>query len=47
MNSQNYENIEREVLEKHNKKSRAKKKNMKISGAGVKKLQKIIQNKEK
>ena len=46
MNSQNYENIEKEVLEKHKKKSKAKQKNMKVSGAGVKKLQKIIRNKK-
>ena len=47
MNSQNYENIEKEVLEKHKKKSKAKQKTMKISGAGVKRLQKIIKYKSK
>ena len=47
MNSQNYENIEKEVLEKHKKKSKAKQKNMKVSGAGVKKLQEIISGNKK
>lgn len=42
MNSQNYENLEREVQKKHEQKSKIKKKNMKVSSAGVKKLQEII-----
>lgn len=42
MNSQNYDNIESEVLKKQEKKAKLRKKTMKVSGSGVKKLQEII-----
>jgi len=46
MNSQNYDHIEKEVLKREEKKTKTKNKTMKISGAGVKRLQKIIKNKK-
>jgi indole-3-glycerol phosphate synthase len=46
MNSQNYENIEKEIEKKQEIKKKAKKKTMKVSGSSVKKLQEIIRNKK-
>lgn len=43
MNKQN--NLQEEIEKKYAKKEKKKKRAMKISGSGVKKLQKIIKNK--
>ena len=45
MNKQNLQTEEEKLEKKHQKRDKKKKKNMKVSGAGVKKLQKIIKNK--
>lgn len=45
MNKQNYSEIEKKIEKKYTKKEKAKKVKMKISGEGVKKLQKIIKDK--
>ncbi|MDP2830604.1 MAG: hypothetical protein Q8O21_00895 [bacterium] len=45
MNKQNINSLEKAVIEKYQKKDGRKKVKMKISGASVKKLQKIIKEK--
>ena len=47
MKNQNFENLEIEMEKKSRKRAKKKKPLMKVSGAGVKNLQKIIKNKEK
>jgi hypothetical protein len=45
MNKQNINSLEKAVIKKYQKKDSRKKVKMKISGASVKKLQKIIKEK--
>jgi len=45
MNKQNFESLEAEEEKKRKKRDKKKKKNMKVSGAGVKRLAEIIRNK--
>lgn len=45
MNKQNINGLEKAVIKKYQKKDKRKKVKMKISGASVKKLQKIIKEK--
>ena len=47
MNKQNYSELEQVLERKMLKKDKRKKKNMKVSGAGVRKLAKIIREKER
>lgn len=47
MRKQNLKDIEKEIEKKFEKKAKRKTKKMKISGAGVKQLQKILRNKRK
>jgi len=42
MNKQNLSNIEKEVERKYERRDKRKKPKMKVSGSGVKRLQKII-----
>ena len=45
MNKQNIENLEEETKKRVQRREKKKRKNMKVSGTGVKALQKIIKNK--
>jgi len=45
MNKQNHNNLQEELERKYKKREKRKKRNMKVSGAGVKKLQEIIKSK--
>ncbi len=45
MNKQSSNNLESEVEQKYKKRDRKKKSTMKVSGASVRSLQKIIKNK--
>jgi len=47
MSKQNYNEIEKEIESRYVKKTKKKYKKMKVSGAGVKQLQKIVKNKGK
>lgn len=44
MNKQNLNDLEKVIADKYKKKEKRKKARMKVSGAGVKNLQKIIRN---
>jgi hypothetical protein len=45
MDKQNLNNLQEEVEKKYKKREKKKRRTMKVSGAGVKSLQKIIKNK--
>jgi hypothetical protein len=45
MDKQNLHKLQEEVEKKHKKREKKKKRPMKVSGAGVKRLQKIIREK--